>query len=232
MKAKVLRLVVLSMMVMVCLTGCGAGENSSLGMPENKEESNEKSGKNNSHPVGDYTIEIGGEEYTFPMSYDEFKDRGWVYYMPEYDDPSQWKSMLQADYHTGGLFYDNGDIKALEFIFYNPTDEPVTYDQCEVVGFEVEYDQTIDGIDAEGVMSIPEGSIKVNGTSIGSSSKEEVVEKVGKDRDLIENPDADLDNFQTFLYYLDSEEALNRVMLLSFDSDGTFDEISYINVPD
>lgn len=185
----------------------------------------------------DYQITILGEEYTFPMSYDEFIAHGWEYYNPENADPSQWgngTAGLAGKMSGGDLFYNNGDMTFMNIFFYNPTDEFATYDKCQVVGFYVDY--SYDYSECGGELNIPEDSISINGLVIGKATKEEVCATLGDDWLITNNPELkeDLSEVEYLAYYFDndSEIYVNNHMFIEFDENGIFHKIQYINVPE
>lgn len=172
----------------------------------------------------DVTITIDGEDYAFPMSYEEFEARGWTLsYGSEL-----WEDGLNPGYHRGSLFFSKGDIKALEVIFYNPTDSFQGFADCEVAGIRVDYDQRIYGEDAEQVMNIPAGSIQINGQGIGEAGRGDIVAALGKDWNLERSPDASPDDFDGFLYWLNGSGANDDSMTLSFDETGVLTEMTFL----
>lgn len=178
-----------------------------------------------------YSISIDGEEYDFPMSYEEFKAYGWTYYKPEEDDVSKWNGGLQGGMTGAGMFYDKNDIKCLEFFFYNPSDEFATYDQCQVAGVGVSYGQTIEGKDAENFIKIPQGMIVINkDVKIGEASKEQVHQSLGKDWTQSSQETSDYKQLNNLLYYFTDEISGNAYMTMKFDETGVWKEMTYINI--
>lgn len=175
-----------------------------------------------------YSIKIDGKEYTFPMTYEEFKSYGWTYYVPEQDDVSAWPGGLGGHMSAPQMFYGKGDIKCLEFVFYNPSDETATFDKCQVIGFIVNYGQTIEGKNAEHFMNIPAGSIKVNDLEIGVASKEQVHEILGKDWSQKNHENTDYKEWNTLVYYFSNQPSTDY-MTITFDDNGIFSEMTYTN---
>lgn len=180
-----------------------------------------------SSTVEDITITINGEDYRFPMTYDDFISRGWTYYDPSVGDPVTWKNAgLNAGYTGGQMYYDNGDIKALDIIFKNFTDASQGYGNCEVVGIGVDRNQNIIG-SATGGMVIPAGSIQINGLSIGEASYEEMVAGLGKDWNMKRDPEGKFNSYDGLLYFFNSTEEDADCLTISFDENGIFIGMSY-----
>lgn len=175
-----------------------------------------------------YLIKIDGEEYNFPMTYEEFKSYGWTYYLPEQDNVSAWPGGLGGHMSAPQMFYDKGDIKCLEFVFYNPSDVAATFDECQVIGLIVNYGQTIEGKDAEHFMHIPAGSIEVNDLEIGVASKEQVHESLGKDWSQKNHENTDYKEWDTLVYYFSNQPGTDY-MTITFDDNGVFSEMTYTN---
>lgn len=125
----------------------------------------------------DVTITIDGEDYTFPMSFADFAARGWEFYDPSVGDA--WDIEVQAGLDRW-MYFSKGDIKVLRVYTANPTDSVLKFSQCEVIGFQVDYETTIDGMDAREVVNIPTGSIQINGLGIGEATQKEFAEEFGE----------------------------------------------------
>lgn len=54
------------------------------------------------------------------------------------------------------------------------------FSQCNVIGIAVDYDRMIDMLDAREVVSIPTGSIQINGLGIGEATQKDFAEEFGK----------------------------------------------------
>lgn len=237
---KILRIIV-SITLVLSLTACGGQvvpdkeENTTQPQSSNEEIQSADTTSDKQEPESNpdietpiYSIKIDGEEYTFPMSYETFKAYGWTYYVPEEDDVSQWSWGIAGHTTSSKMFYDKGDIKCLEFIFYNPSDEETSYDNCQVIGVIVTYDQIIEGKDAKHFMNIPAGSITINDLEIGVATKKQVYEKLGKDWSQRDIEDISNDGWDIFYYYF-SEESDTDTMTITFDENGIFSEMTYTN---
>ena len=123
------------------------------------------------------TLTIDGEDYTLPMSFADFAAKGWEFYDPSVGDA--WDMEIQAGLYDW-RYFSKGDIKALRVYTANPTDSVLTFSQCEVIGFQVDYDTMIDMMDAREVVSIPTGSIQINGLGIGEATQKEFAEEFGE----------------------------------------------------
>ena len=203
MKKKLIGLTVLAVMVVLACAGC-AGTPSAGGLDANGQRSAEPEvsaavdgdAPDTSDPASTdsaipVTLTIDGEDYVFPMPYEEFAAKGWIFYDPEFPPLEDQKEGLNPGYHGGSLFFSKGDVKALEVIFYNPTDSFQSFAECEVAGIQVNYDQQIDGKEAELVMSIPAGSIQVNGQGIGEADRDDIVAAFGEDAAFVTSIPAD-----------------------------------------
>lgn len=125
----------------------------------------------------DVTITIDGEDYMVPMSYADFAAKGWAYYDPSAGDA--WDMEIQPGQYAW-RYFSKGELKALRVYMANPTDSALKFSQCEVIGFEVDYDMYIDSMDAREVVNIPTGSIKINGLGIGEASQQEFAAEFGE----------------------------------------------------
>lgn len=243
MKKKIVELLVIAMLVVSCAACGNENGNTNESTKENGENGVEQKNDNNEEKSDenvvstDYKITILGEEYTFPMSYDEFIAHGWEYYNPENADPSQWgngTAGLASKMSGGDLFYNNGDMTFINIFFYNPTDEFATYDKCQVVGFYVDY--SYDYSEYGGKLNVPEDSISINGLVIDKATKEEVYTTLGDDWLLTKNPEMkeDLSQVEYLAYYFNNENEVdvNNHMFIEFDENGIFHEIQYLNVPE
>ena len=274
MKKKLIGLTILAAMVVFACAGCAMiHENGpddakpavNSGVTSTAPDTNPTDSSSAEEPGGgvekmDVTINIDGEDYAFPMPYAEFEARGWTLsYGSEL-----WEDGLYPGYHRGSLFFSKGDIKALEIVFNNPTEAFQHYADCEVAGIRVNYDQQIDGKNAELVMNIPVGSIQVNGQGIGEADRDEIVAAfgedatfvmgvpadsmqisdqqsteanggdvaiLGKDWDEGYDGDADLNDFDTFFWWLgrdERNEGNDDTLTLSFDETGLFTEMTFL----
>lgn len=230
-------------MVIVFAAGCAAktdsNSNSSVSSTKETQENehkanNEQTTQKNDEKKEDESsvkeevmITINGENYEFPMTYDDFTSRGWTYYDPSVGDPATWKNAgLNAGYSGGGMYYDNGEIKALGIIFKNFTDAPQGYNNCEVVGLRIDFRQNIIGTET-GYMTVPAGSIQINGQGIGEASYEEMVEALGEDWNMKRDPEGKYNSADGLLYFFNSNEDDADCLTLSFDENGIFSGMSY-----
>lgn len=242
MKKKIAGILVLAI-VIVFATGCGDktnnGSGSSASSITKEQEDENKTGnaqtdqKENvkeaeeSSTTEDITITINGEDYKFPMTYDDFISRGWTYYDPSVGDPATWKNAgLNAGYTGGQMYFDNGEIKALDIIFKNFTDVSQGYGNCEVVGIGVDPTQQIIG-SVTGGMVIPAGSIQINGLGIGEANYEEMVAGLGKDWNMKRDPEGEFNSYDGLLYFFNSNEEDADCLTISFDENGIFEGMSY-----
>lgn len=233
----------MAMVMAVFTTGCGdKGDNGSGSSApgtektqesEKKEENAQTEQKDDAQgaqeaPVKeDVTITINGVDYEFPMTYDDFTSRGWTYYDPSAGDPVTWENAgLNAGYSGGKMYYDNGEIKALGIIFKNFTDTAQGYGNCEIVGIRADLGLKIIG-SATGHMTIPAGSIQINGQSIGEAGYEDMVEALGKDWNMERNPEGEYTSANGLLYFLNSTEEDADSLTISFDENGIFAGMSY-----
>lgn len=165
-----------------------------------------------------FSVEIAGVEYDFPMSYEEFKNNGWIYKDPERDDVSTWDYLLESGY-SQTIEYDNGEIRGLEFVFENLEDEPVSLDKCHVVGINMN--------DSTG--NVPAGSIVINGdVSIGESNMEVAHKSLGDDFSMEAYPDTDYSKYDIWVYYF-NEDLTGAYMTMSFDDKGVFNTLTYLD---
>lgn len=231
-------------MVIVFAAGCAAktDSNSDSSVSSTKEtlendnkanieqttqKNDEKKKEEESSAKEEVMITINGENYEFPMTYDDFTSRGWTYYDPSVGDPVTWKNAgLNAGHSGGGMYYDNGEIKALGIIFKNFTDVPQGYGNCEVVGLRVDFRQNIIGTKT-GYMTVPSGSIQINGQGIGEASYEEMVEALGDDWNRKRDPEGKYTSADGLLYFFNSTEEDADCLTLSFDENGIFSGMSY-----
>ncbi len=210
----------LGMLLMLSCVGCGKKESAMDNKVGNKTETSSAETETEKSEV-DYTISFNGVEYTFPMSYEEFVALGWEYYDTENADPSQWgngTAGLPADSSGGDLYYNNGEFRYVNVIFYNNTDEFATYDKCEVVGFAIDYDDDLS--DIEGELNIPEGGFAVEGLVLGEATKEQVEDKIG----------AGYGQMYTLGDSGEDTIDFNRNMILSYDENDILHGITYINI--
>lgn len=243
MKKRMIGLTILTTLLVFACMGCAGdpsaggqsetktGENSGVSSAASDASHTDSSGSKESGGRAekmDMTITIDGEDYGFPMPFEEFAARGWALYDPELPPMEDWNDGLDSNYHGANIFFSKGDIKALEVIFYNPADSFQGYADCEVAGIRVDYDQWIDGEEAELVMNIPAGSIQVNGQGIGEASRDDIVAALGKDWNLERDPDADPNNFDIFLYWLNNSDANDDAMTISFDENGIFTGMTFL----
>lgn len=220
MKKKIV-VVLLGMILATSSIGCGEKSVDEKNEQENGSSKENVVDENESEDV-DFSITFNNVEYEFPMSYEEFVSLGWEYYDTENADPSQWgngTAGLPADSSGGDLYYNNGDLKYINFIFYNPTDEFTTYDKCEIVGFSIDYEDDLSDIGGE--LNVPVGSFSMNGLVLGEATKEQISEKIGEG--------------YGYMYTLGTSEEdtidFNRNMSLFFDENNVFHGITYINIP-
>lgn len=230
-------------MVIVFAAGCAAKTDSNSDssvsstketqVNENKTNTEQTTQKNDEKKEDESSIKeevmitINGENYEFPMTYDDFTSRGWTYYDPSVGDPVTWKNAgLNAGYSGGGMYYDNGEIKALGIIFKNFTDVPQGYGNCEVVGLRVDFRQNIIGTKT-GYMTVPSGSIQINGQGIGEASYEEMVEALGDDWNRKRDPEGKYSSADGLLYFFNSTEEDADCLTLSFDENDIFSGMSY-----
>lgn len=141
------------------------------------------------------TITIEEEDYVFPMSFEEFAARGWEYYDPTAGDA--WDREVGAGLGAN-LNFSKGDVKALRVFVYNGSDSTLPFTQCEVIGFGVDYDKGFGPKKAREVVSIPDGSIKINGFAIGEATRADMAGAFGEsifdnsnNEDTFSPPDGD-----------------------------------------
>lgn len=242
MKKRIVGILILAMIIAFG-TGCGdkadSGSGSSASSIEKTQENETKTDNaqtaqkddapeaEESSTIEDITITINGEDYKFPMTYDDFISKGWTYYDPSAGDPVTWENAgLNAGYSGGKMYYDNGEIKALGIIFKNFTDEAQGYGNCEIVGIRADLSLNIIG-SATGHMTIPAGSIQINGQSIGEASYEEMVGALGKDWNMERDPEREYSSADGLLYFFNSNENDADSLTISFDENGIFAGMSY-----
>lgn len=232
-------------LAMVLTVGAGCGDKADSGSGSSvssigKEQGNEAKTDNaqtaqkddaqeaeESSTIEDVTITINGEDYQFPMTYDDFVSRGWTYYDPSVGDPVTWENAgLNAGYSGGQMYYDNGEIKGLDIIFKNFTDEAQGYGNCEVVGISVDPNQNIIGSPTGG-MVIPAGSVQINGLGIGEASYEEMIAGLGKDWNMVRDPEGVFNSYDGLLYFFNSNENDADCLTISFDENEIFTGMSY-----
>lgn len=229
------RLIVLSGVFMLGLAACGSStENQTENATKESEKSKTESQGEDEVSVQEgstteYSIAINGVEYDFPMSYEEFAALGWKNYYDE-TGSKETEDGLDASYTKGGMFYNNGDIVGLEFIYQNSSDTYQTYENCMVVGVSVNYEQTLNGQDdAEDVVIIPDGSIVINNKlSIGESTREDVHNLLGADWSEETWENVDYKTLSPMLYYMTDEESVHNMLTMSFDDNDIFREFKYL----
>lgn len=191
MKKKRIGLTILAALVVFACAGCagepGAGEQGSdrqrdPSVSSAAPETGPADSSGAEEPDGgaekvDVTITIDGEDYALPMSFADFAAKGWEFYDPSVGDA--WDIEVQAGLDQW-MYFSKGDIKILRVYTANPTDSVLSFSQCEVIGFQVDYETTIDGMDAREVVSIPTGSIQINGLGIGEATQKEFAEEFGE----------------------------------------------------
>lgn len=189
MKKKLIGLTILAAMVVFACVGCAGAP--STGGPDADGQSSAKpevsaavdgDAPDTSDPAPTdsaipVTLTIDGEDYTLPMSFADFAAKGWEFYDPSVGDA--WDIEVQAGLDRW-MYFSKGDIKVLRVYTANPTDSVLKFSQCEVIGFEVDYETTIDGMDAREVVNIPTGSIQINGLGIGEATQKEFAEEFGE----------------------------------------------------
>lgn len=190
MKKRLIGLTILAAMMVLACAGC-AGEPSANHKPdvdgqsssqpevstaanENAPDSSDPATTDTKNPV---ILTIDGEDYTFPMSFADFSAKGWEYYDPSVGDA--WDYEVQAGLYDW-RYFSKDDIKAMMVCVANPTDSALTFSQCNVIGISVDYDRMIDMLDAREVVSIPTGSIQINGLGIGEATQKDFAEEFGK----------------------------------------------------
>lgn len=217
-------------MVIVFAAGCAAktDSNSNSSVSSTKEiQENDGKKEDESSAKEEVMITINGENYEFPMTYDDFTSRGWTYYDPSAGDPATWENAgLNAGHSAGKMHYDNGEIKALGIIFKNFTDVPQGYGNCEVVGIRADLSLKVIGTKT-GHMTVPAGSIQINGQGIGEASYEEMVEALGKDWNMKRDPEREYTSADGLMYFFNSTEEDADCLTISFDENGIFSEMSY-----
>lgn len=140
-----------------------------------------------SNEVAEYpTITILGEEYNFPMTYAEFMSKGnWENVSYGGDDNTVPANLSDA------YIFCNGELKYVEIIFDNPTDEEQPLSECLVGGIWASMDCTMGAFGyclntdetfsrfghdliGEGLRVVPENSIKIGSVYIGQDFNEAV----------------------------------------------------------
>ena len=189
MKKKRIGLTILAAMVVLACVGCAGapsaggpdadGQSSakpevSAAVDDDTPDTSDPASTDSAIPV---TLTIDGEDYTLPMSFADFAAKGWEFYDPSAGDA--WDMEIQAGLDRW-MYFSKGDIKALRVYTANPTDSVLKFSQCEVIGFEVDYETMIDGMDAREVVNIPTGSIQINGLGIGEATQKEFAEEFGE----------------------------------------------------
>lgn len=225
------KLVLVMGVLLLGITGCGNTTESESGETSDKiSENKQEDEATTSSPKKEYTIKINGVEYDFPMTYQEFADMGWKNYYDETGNTEK-EEGIDPDGMEGGMFYNNGDIVALEFVYHNPSDSFATYENCMVVGVRLSYSQTLNGQDdAEDVVVIPNGSIVINDElAIGESTREDVHTLLGPDWSEGMWDNVDYTTLETMMYYFDEESDVNNMVTFSF-TDNIFDELNYIKL--
>lgn len=225
------KLVLIMGVLLLGITACGNTTGSESGETSNKvSESKQEDEATTDSSKQVYSIKINGVEYNFPMTYQEFSELGWKNY---YDETGSIEAEegLAPDEMEGGMFYNNGDIVALEFVYYNPSDSFATYENCMVVGVRLSYSQTLNGQDdAEDVVVVPNGSIVINDElAIGEATKEEVHSLLGPDWSESTWDNVDYTTLETMIYYFEEESDTDNMVTFSF-KDNILDEFNYMQL--
>lgn len=190
MKKRLIGLTILAAMMVLACAGC-AGEPSANHKPdadgqsstqpevstatnESVPDSSDPASKDSKTPV---ILTIDGEDYTFPMSFADFSAKGWEYYDPSVG--GAWDFEIQAGLSTW-RYFSKDDIKAMMVCAANPTDSTLMFSQCNVIGIAVNLEKKIGTLDARQVVSIPTGSIQINGLAIGEATQKDFAEEFGE----------------------------------------------------
>lgn len=200
MKNKVLKTVVLAVMATLAFAGCAGKPSAATPSADNSGDTKQEAGAGandtasssaaesaagTSSPKetgGDtqqrkVTLTIDGEEYTFPMSFEDFAARGWEYYDPA--DTEALNREVQANLYDW-RYFSNGDIKTIIVYATNHTDSNLAFKDCEITGMEVDYSMQIEMRDAREFVSVPTGSIKINGLGIGEAKQSDFAREFGE----------------------------------------------------
>lgn len=224
MRIKSLVTLVIMLASVLILTGCG-GDNSdsknerktgstvstssSSASAESKDA--DKNGSSGDFP---YTVKINGEEYSFPMTYDEFLGYGWSMNDPELADTMKMPPERNGTPgNDDSSLFSNGDIKNVEIHFYNPdkTDEAVLKD-CLVSGIN------FDPYSSNGT-EIPEGCVVLNSDiTIGKSTYEEALAAYGEPV---------MDGGGVVIY---GEDHFNQGLYLTFGSGDILVGVNYLKI--
>lgn len=124
----------------------------------------------------DYTINIDGTIYQFPMPYSEWKSMGWK-------ADSLPTNVASGDYDYTDFYNDRLELSAA---FVNPTMSEVSIDDCWVVGISIDskYDEVVDGV----VIELP-GGIKLLESSADDIKKAfGAPDYIYEGTDLYDNP--------------------------------------------
>lgn len=104
----------------------------------------------------DYTIVLNGNEYNFPISYEEFIGYGWEPMYIDEAEVSTWTKeagYVGPEFHGGAGCYTDGTVSGIWPSFYNNTSETLSVPECLVVGVIADY--------RDDTASYPEGTVGI-----------------------------------------------------------------------
>lgn len=196
---------------------------------ENNEEDveNDDSSSENTNTVGTIDvpkITILGENYEFPMTFNEFASRGWkcietssyeVADLRELDN-----SYIQPN-TSYWIYFSNGDLECIRFRLSNDTNELRLFKDCMVVGIQVDNEShtvhnTGYGTDSLNLLNVPDGSIVIADDIIPfQSTFDEAFAKFGTE---YTTETLGLDKSNKLMYNFDGEPlSLDNHLFIYFD---------------
>lgn len=193
----------------------------------------EDSDNNNSGVTDVPSLTILGENYEFPMKFDEFTSLGWECIETNMFENTDISEEMIGPNTASYLYFSNGDLQCIRFRIVNFGDDFVPYKDTYVVGIylvdeyteksirkihnNVSYDGTTDALDT---LSVPDNSIVIGEDIIPyHTTKDEVLEKLG--------PDATMTPGRILSYYFE-EDAYQYSLYLTFDDNDIFTSFDLI----
>lgn len=160
---KNLRKVVTALLVLGMLTGCGSGTDKDKKEPVNQTEQETDKGKQEetkekkdpvklSDNLMDFQVEIDGEVFTLPFSYEELQSKGWK----PATQPSKIKSGIDQNVYLKDV---NNRHRSMTAILLNTENEEMDFDLCKVAGFDIS-DMETEYVDFKLAKGISNGSTK------------------------------------------------------------------------
>lgn len=235
MKKKLLFMIVSIILLSVNFIACGksnviTNEHATNSKVIDNELNDENNLKTNLETICPYIMLVNGIEHKFPMSYEDFLDKGWEladFYISNGTTAvkagESWT--LAADYSNNVEFSTEG-VEGIKLTYRNSTDKELKLKECKLVG--IFYDETL----VEN-FKLSQDIIKFsNGTStisIGSSTINDVQSAFGEPNNIIKYEDDEMTKFvdETETSYIYIPEDKEWMLSITFDKNGISKYFSY-----